>query len=113
MYHSCSHIQRLHGMDTSRVAWIEETWDRFYLMAQDDGVTGDSRLYFDTRCWEKKEVKRFFQDLCFADVETYDKIAKRHNRHGHVKTVSAQRRYVKWETAKLLSHAKEAYTVTG
>lgn len=89
-------VALFHTIHTMTTRWLTATWDRFYDMAKDDAMTGGSRLYFDSRAWTKAEIKEFFQDLCLADVETYDRIAAKHGRYRRVATATAEKRYLNW-----------------
>jgi hypothetical protein len=55
--------------------WLSATYGRFYENAASDNER--SLLYFDPRCWSKKDIHTFFEDMRFGDTEVYEECLKR------------------------------------
>jgi hypothetical protein len=61
-------------------------------------------LYFDTRCWTKAEIFEFFDDLRYADYETYEQAIRRFPKYKRTdfRTLmkvnrKCEKRYTEWK----------------
>jgi hypothetical protein len=55
-------------------------------------VEAPERLYFDDRYWTKQDIREFFEDLCFGDNDTYERVAFKLS----AKPNAARKRFNKW-----------------
>lgn len=72
----------------------------FYRIAQNQLEA----LYFDTRCWTKAEIFEFFDELRYADYETYEQAIRRFPKYKRTdfRTLmkvnrKCEKRYTKWK----------------
>ena len=77
--------------------WLGSIHGVWYENAEHDHKRDN--LYFDPRAWTSKEIKHFFQDLKFGNVEVYEKCIEMYPRRRQFSAKnesSAKRRYEQW-----------------
>jgi len=82
--------------------WLENEYSIFYSIACRDAEESEKQgkivrkyLYFDPRAWTTKDIRIFFEDLCFADQKVWYLTVLKLSHHNKARA-SAEKRYKKW-----------------
>ena len=78
-----------------RMVWLNEMYPMSYNQARSKPTKLTNRqLFFDERCWTDKDIRVFFEDLAYGDIQTYE---LNRNKLTRVNLNSAEKRFMAWQ----------------
>ena len=80
--------------DQIKKKYMNCVYNMSYGSALYDAEHKTQTLYFDVRYWTTKDIKEFFEDLCYCDNRTWECIV--FNLSKHNKPAATEKRIKKW-----------------